>query len=58
MGCPLKHFADLLDPRVEQTHEPLPEEILLITIAAILGRSTHQPRRPLPRGDLYRNVLG
>jgi hypothetical protein len=37
MNSPLKHFADLRDPRVERTREHLLEEILLITIAAILS---------------------
>jgi len=37
MNSPLKHFADLSDPRVERTREHLLEEILLITIAAILS---------------------
>jgi predicted transposase YbfD/YdcC len=37
MDSPLKHFADLRDPRVEQTREHLLEEILLITIAAVLS---------------------
>jgi len=37
MDSPLKHFADLRDPRVERTREHLLEEILLITIAAILS---------------------
>jgi predicted transposase YbfD/YdcC len=34
---PLKYFADLRDPRVERTREHLLEEILLISIAAILS---------------------
>jgi predicted transposase YbfD/YdcC len=33
----LKNFADMRDPRVERTREHLLEEILLITIAAILS---------------------
>jgi len=33
----MKHFADLRDPRVKRTQEHLLEEILLMTIAAILG---------------------
>jgi predicted transposase YbfD/YdcC len=37
MNSPLKHFADLRDPRVERTREHLLEEILLIAIAAILS---------------------
>jgi predicted transposase YbfD/YdcC len=37
MDSPLKHFADLHDSRVERTREHLLEEILLITIAAILS---------------------
>ena len=37
MDSPLKHFADLHDPRAERTREHLLEEILLITIAAILS---------------------
>ena len=37
MHSPLKHFADLRDPRVERTREHLLEEIFLITIAAILS---------------------
>ncbi len=37
MTSPLKHFADLRDPRVERTREHLLEEILLITIAAVLS---------------------
>jgi hypothetical protein len=39
MDIPLKHFADLHDPRVKRTREHLLEEILLITIAAILSGS-------------------
>ena len=37
MDSPLKHFADLRDPRVKRTREHLLEEILLMTIAAILS---------------------
>src|ERR1035437_1342969 len=37
MENPLKHFAELRDPRVERTREHLLEEILLITIAAVLS---------------------
>jgi hypothetical protein len=37
MDSPLKHFADLHDPRVERTREHLLEEIFLITLAAILS---------------------
>ena len=37
MDSPLKHVADLRDPRVERTREHLLEEILLITIAAVLS---------------------
>jgi predicted transposase YbfD/YdcC len=37
MDSPLKHFADLRDPRVERTREHLLEEILLITIAAVVS---------------------
>ena len=37
MDSPLKYFATLRDPRVERTREHLLEEILLITIAAILS---------------------
>ena len=37
MDSPLKYFAELRDPRVERTREHLREEILLITIAAILS---------------------
>ena len=37
MDSPLKYFAELRDPRVERTREHLLEEILLITIAAILS---------------------
>jgi predicted transposase YbfD/YdcC len=37
MDSPLKYFADLRDPRVERTREHLLEEILLLTIAAILS---------------------
>ena len=37
MDNPLKYFAELRDPRVERTREHLLEEILLITIAAILS---------------------
>lgn len=37
MDSPLKYFADLQDPRVERTREHLLEEILLITIAAVLS---------------------
>jgi hypothetical protein len=37
MDSALKYFADLRDPRVERTREHLLEEILLITIAAILS---------------------
>jgi hypothetical protein len=37
MKNPLKYFAELKDPRVERTREHLLEEILLITIAAVLS---------------------
>ncbi len=37
MDSPLKYFADLRDPRVERTREHLLEEILLMTIAAVLS---------------------
>src|SRR6266571_438305 len=37
MDSPLKYFAELRDPRVERTREHLLEEILLITVAAILS---------------------
>src|ERR1017187_5129400 len=37
MDSPMKHFADLRDPRVKRTREHLLEEILLMTIAAILS---------------------
>jgi predicted transposase YbfD/YdcC len=37
MESPLKYFAELRDPRVKRTREHLLEEILLITIAAILS---------------------
>lgn len=36
MESPLKYFAELTDPRVERTKEHLLEEILFITIAAVL----------------------
>ena len=32
-------FPELRDPRVERTREHLPEEILLMTIAAVLSRA-------------------
>ena len=37
MESPLKYLAELTDPRVERTREHLLEEILLITIAAVLS---------------------
>jgi predicted transposase YbfD/YdcC len=37
MESPLKYFAGLRDPRVERTREHLLEEILVISIAAILS---------------------
>jgi predicted transposase YbfD/YdcC len=37
MENPLKYFAELRDPRVERTREHLLEEILLMTIAAVLS---------------------
>ena len=37
MNNPLSYFAELRDPRVERTREHLLEEILLITIAAVLS---------------------
>jgi hypothetical protein len=37
MESPLKYFADVLDPRVNLTREHLLEEILLLTIAAVLS---------------------
>lgn len=37
MENPLKYFASLKDPRVERTREHLLEEILLMTIAAVLS---------------------
>lgn len=36
MKNPLKHFAELTDPRVERTKEHLLQEILFIAIAAVL----------------------
>jgi predicted transposase YbfD/YdcC len=36
MESPLRHFAGLIDPRVERTREHLLQEILFITIAAVL----------------------
>ena len=37
MESPLKYFADVRDPRVDRTREHLLEEILLLTIAAVLS---------------------
>ena len=37
MDSPLKYFAELRDPRVEQTREHLLEEILLMVLAAVLS---------------------
>ena len=37
MENPLKYFAELRDPRVERNREHLLEEILLISIAAVLS---------------------
>ncbi len=37
MDNPLKHFADLRDPRVEQPHKYLLNEHLFIAVAAILS---------------------
>jgi hypothetical protein len=37
METPLKYFADVRDPRVDRTREHLLEEILLLTIAAVLS---------------------
>lgn len=37
MDNPLKHFSELRDPRVERNREHLLEEILLISIAAVLS---------------------
>ena len=37
MDNPLKYFAELRDPRIERNREHLPEEILLIAIAAVLS---------------------
>jgi hypothetical protein len=37
MDSPLKHFAVLRDPHVKRTREHLLEEILSMTIAAILS---------------------
>ena len=37
MESPLRYFAELRDPRVERTREHLLEEILLMTIAAVLS---------------------
>ncbi len=37
MNNPLRYFAELRDPRVERTREHLLEEILLMTIAAVLS---------------------
>jgi hypothetical protein len=37
MDSPLKYFAELRDPRVERTREHLLEEILLMTVAAVLS---------------------
>ena len=37
MDSPLKHFAQLRDPRVARTREHLLEEILLMVLAAVLS---------------------
>ncbi len=37
MESPLKHFAGVRDPRMKRTREHLLEEILLLTIAAVLS---------------------
>jgi hypothetical protein len=37
MENPLKYFSELRDPRVERNREHLLEEILLISIAAVLS---------------------
>ena len=37
MDNPLKYFSALRDPRIERNREHLPEEILLIAIAAVLS---------------------
>jgi predicted transposase YbfD/YdcC len=37
MENPLRHFAELRDPRVERNREHLLDEILLIAIAAVLS---------------------
>jgi predicted transposase YbfD/YdcC len=37
MNNPLKYFSELRDPRVERTREHLLEEILLMSIAAVLS---------------------
>jgi hypothetical protein len=37
MENPLKYFAELRDRRVERNREHLPEEVLLIAIAAVLS---------------------
>jgi hypothetical protein len=37
MDSPLRYFAELRDPRVERTREHLLEEILLMTVAAVLS---------------------
>src|SRR5258708_15445887 len=37
MESPLKHFAGVRDPRMKRTREHLLEEILLLTVAAVLS---------------------
>lgn len=53
MESPLKYFADVRDPRVDRTREHLLEEILLLTIAAVLSGANgwNENRRLWPNQD-------
>jgi hypothetical protein len=53
METPLKYFADVRDPRVDRTREHLLEEILLLTIAAVLSGASgwNENRRLWPNQD-------
>ena len=54
MDSPLKHFAELRDPRIERNREHLLEEMLPIAIAAVHGISTSDIRaaeKLVPKGD-------
>ena len=58
MKNPLSYFAELRDPRVERTREHLLEEILLITIAAVLSGAESGMPDARQQGKVDHPLLG